>query len=85
MDEDSEKIMKIFSRESRRFEKADLNSDKKLSMEEYFAFTNPEIVEHMKDLVVKEALEDMDTTKDGYISFDEYMGELSKYCLIYII
>ena len=61
-------------RDKRRWEKADLDSDNKLTKEEFAAFLHPEEIGHMKDVMVEETLEDIDKDKDGRISLDEYLG-----------
>ena len=66
----------MISRDERRFKKADLDGDQKLSKEEFVAFLHPENNEAMKDIVVEETLEDIDKDKDGFISLDEYIGDL---------
>ncbi|EDO32638.1 predicted protein [Nematostella vectensis] len=66
----------MIKRDRRRWEKADINRDDKLSKEEYTAFLHPEEYEYMKDVVVEETLDDIDKNKDGYVSLEEYLGDL---------
>ena len=37
---------------------------------------HPEDVGRMKDIVIDEALQDMDKDKDGYVTVDEYISKL---------
>ena len=62
------------SRDERRWKKADLDGDGNLSKEEFASFLHPEDVEHMRDTVVMETLDDIDKDKDGFISLEEYIG-----------
>lgn len=63
------------ARDERRFKFADKNGDALLDKEEYAAFFHPEEFSHMKDIVVLEAIEDVDKDKDGLISIEEYIGD----------
>lgn len=62
-------------RDRRRWERADIDKDDKLTKEELTSFLHPEEVDHMKDIMVEETLEDIDKDKDGKVSLDEYIGE----------
>lgn len=62
-------------RDRRRWERADTDKDDKLTKEELTSFLHPEEVDHMKDIMVEETLEDIDKDKDGKVSLDEYIGE----------
>ena len=68
----------MMERDYRRWQKADSDNDDKLNKEEFQAFLHPEDVEHMRDILVLETLEDMDTDKDGSLSVDEYIGDMYK-------
>ena len=68
----------MIERDLRRWQKADLDSDNKLNKQEFQSFLHPEDVEHMRDILVLETLEDMDTDKDGILSVDEYIGDMYK-------
>eukprot|EP00088_Acartia_fossae_P013756 TRINITY_DN17278_c0_g1_i1.p1 TRINITY_DN17278_c0_g1~~TRINITY_DN17278_c0_g1_i1.p1 ORF type:complete len:332 (+),score=84.67 TRINITY_DN17278_c0_g1_i1:34-1029(+) len=63
-------------RDQRRFNVADINRDGSLDRAEFSAFVHPEEHYHMKDIVVAETLEDLDTDKDGKISITEFIGDL---------
>lgn len=62
-------------RDRRRWEKADLDKDDKLTKQELTGFLHPEEIDHMKDVMVVETLEDIDKDKDGRISLEEYIGK----------
>lgn len=64
----------ILERDKRRWKGADTDGDGALTRSEFFAFLHPNEREHMKDIVVLEAVEDIDKDKDGKISLDEYIG-----------
>ena len=64
----------MISRDERRWKKADLDGDGNLSKEEFASFLHPEDVEHMRDTVVMETLDDIDKDNDGFISLEEYIG-----------
>lgn len=68
----------MMERDHRRWQKADSDKDDKLNKEEFQAFLHPEDAEHMRDILVLETLEDMDTDKDGSLSVDEYIGDMYK-------
>jgi len=63
-------------RDERRFRYADMNNDHKLDEVEFGSFLHPEEFDHMRDIVVKETLEEMDTDKDGKVSEREYLSDL---------
>uniref|UniRef100_A0A672GK38 Reticulocalbin-3 n=1 Tax=Salarias fasciatus TaxID=181472 RepID=A0A672GK38_SALFA len=60
----------------RRFKVADRNGDQLADKDELTAFLHPEEFGHMKDIVVQETIEDMDKNKDGFLSLDEYIGDV---------
>lgn len=62
-------------RDRRRWEKADLDKDDKLTKDELTSFLHPEEIDHMKGIMVEETMEDIDKDKDGKISLDEYIGK----------
>ncbi|KAK2184111.1 hypothetical protein NP493_281g00049 [Ridgeia piscesae] len=66
----------MISRDERRWKKADLNGDGNLSKEEFASFLHPEDVEHMRDTVIMETLDDIDKDKDGFISLEEYIDDI---------
>ena len=67
------------TRDRRRWERADVDKDDRLTKEELTSFLHPEEFEHMKDIMVEETLADIDKDKDGKVSLDEYIGEYSRY------
>ena len=63
-------------RDRRRWDLADEDKDGKLQQTEFQNFLHPEEAEHMRDIVVQETLEDIDTDGDGKISLEEYIGDM---------
>lgn len=61
-------------RDFRRFKLADTDYDGILDFSEYVNFLHPEDAPHMREVVVKETLDDLDKDKDGTVSIDEYIG-----------
>ncbi len=53
---------------------ADKDGDDFLEQDEFKAFLHPEEYNHMKEVVIDEAFDDMDTNKDGQITLAEYIG-----------
>lgn len=66
----------MMKRDKRRWAKADENGDGLLTKAEFTSFLHPEEVDHMKDVVIEETLEDIDKNKDGVISLEEYIGDM---------
>lgn len=63
-------------RERRRWSVADQDGDDALTKDEFYGFLHPEEVDHMKDVVVIESIEDIDKDGDGKISLTEYIGKI---------
>lgn len=82
--DDSYTYAKMILRDKRRWAAADVDQDELLSKEEFVAFLHPEESTHMKDIVVYETMDDMDTDKDNKISIDEYIGKFLFINLLYI-
>ena len=55
---------------------ADTDKDGVLDREEFASFLHPQDTPHMKDIVVQEALDDMDKDKDGYVTVEEYIRKM---------
>ena len=55
---------------------ADEDKDGSLAMYEFKHFLHPEDVEHMRDIVIQETIEDIDKDGDGRLSVDEYIGDM---------
>ncbi|XP_061174316.1 calumenin-like isoform X3 [Saccostrea echinata] len=66
----------MIERDERRWKAADKDGDGYLNKEEFADFLHPEEAEHMRDIVVKETMEDIDKDKDGFISLEEYIGDM---------
>ncbi|XP_043193940.1 calumenin-like [Amphibalanus amphitrite] len=75
-DEDGDSYKKMIERDHRRWRTADADGDGNLSREEFAHFLHPEEVDHMKEIVVIETMEDIDKNKDGRITEDEYIGDM---------
>lgn len=63
----------MLRRLERRWNKADSNGDKALTKEEFKTFLHPEESEKTSEVVVDEAMEDVDKDKNGEVSLEEYM------------
>lgn len=66
----------IYRRDERRWKLADRNADNSLTKDEFMDFLHPEEVEHMRDVVVDETLEDIDKNGDGKVSVEEYISDM---------
>ena len=65
--------------DKKAWEAADLNKDKRLSVDEFAGFLHPHDFPHMSEIVLQRTAEEMDANRDGFITKDEY---LSKYCTV---
>jgi len=68
----------MYKRAERRWKLADKNSDSVLVKEEYKDFVHPEESERTKEVLVDEAMEDMDKDENGEISLEEYMNHINE-------
>ncbi|XP_077994163.1 calumenin-A-like isoform X1 [Glandiceps talaboti] len=66
----------LIRRDEVRWATADVDDDKSLNNEEFTNFLHPEEADHMKGIVVEETLADIDKDKDGFVSLEEYIGDL---------
>ncbi|CAK8698101.1 calumenin-like [Clavelina lepadiformis] len=66
----------MIDRDEKRWDVADVDGDKSLTVEEFRAFLHPEEYPHMKDIVVQETLDDIDKDKDGFVDLNEYIGDM---------
>lgn len=66
----------MIRRDERRWGIADTNGDHALNKEEFTNFLHPEDAPHMRDIVVVETMEDIDKDKNGFISLEEYIGDM---------
>ncbi|XP_037088010.1 calumenin-B-like [Pollicipes pollicipes] len=73
---DAAAYQRMIGRDQRRWNAADVDKDGKLSRLEFSTFLHPEEVEHMRDIVVLETIEDIDKNNDGKITVDEYIGDM---------
>lgn len=74
--DDSYTYAKMILRDKRRWAAADIDGDGLLSKTEFISFLHPEESVHMKDIVIYETMDDMDTDKDNKISLEEYIGNI---------
>ena len=58
-----------------KFNAADVNNDGSLDDAEYGAFLHPFNYDHMYEVEINRTLSEIDRDNDGYVTFDEYMGE----------
>ncbi|VDL60351.1 unnamed protein product [Hymenolepis diminuta] len=75
-DSDDEELKGAIARDEKRFKIADKDGDGKLTREEFAAFLHPEEFEEMRDIVIDETLDDLDTNRDGKIDLDEYTKDI---------
>ncbi|XP_026107212.1 calumenin-B-like [Carassius auratus] len=66
----------MMTRDERRFKMADYDGDMRANKEEFTAFLHPEEFNYMKDIILLEAMEDIDKNGDGFIDIDEYIGDM---------
>ncbi|XP_053300033.1 reticulocalbin-3 isoform X1 [Pleuronectes platessa] len=74
--EDKATYKSMLRRDERRFKTADRDGDDIATREEFTAFLHPEEFDYMKELVVKETVEDIDKNGDGKINLNEYIGDM---------
>lgn len=55
---------------------ADEDGDGSLNKYEFRNFLHPEEADHMRDIVVRETMDDIDKDGDGSVSLDEYIGDM---------
>jgi len=72
----SPEYQKMIIRDQRRWKVADYDSNDLLDRTEYGCFMHPEDCDHMRDIVVAETVEDIDKDKDGFVSLEEYIGDM---------
>jgi Ca2+-binding EF-hand superfamily protein len=72
----SPEYSKMIARDERRWKVADYDTNGMLDRTEYGCFMHPEDCDHMRDIVVQETVEDIDKDKDGFVSLDEYIGDM---------
>ena len=60
------------------FEAADKNKDGSLNKAEFLMFSHPEEHPDMLPVILKQTLQDKDTDGDGFISFQEFVGDRGK-------
>ncbi|KAL1443744.1 hypothetical protein MTO96_030194 [Rhipicephalus appendiculatus] len=76
--EEGKQAKAMLERTERRWKLADFDNDGALDKAEFKSFLHPEEDERVRDVVVTEAIELMDTDKNGIVSFEEYMEHLKR-------
>ncbi|TGZ71494.1 hypothetical protein CRM22_002612 [Opisthorchis felineus] len=69
---------KVVKQDKRRWDAADLDKDNALTKDEFADFLNPEDKAHMRDAVIDELLEAVDTDRNGQVSESEYLDDLAR-------
>lgn len=65
-------------RSEKRWALADKNTDTVLTKAEFKDFTYPEESERIRDVLIDEAIEDMDKNKDELVTLDEFVAHLTE-------
>ncbi|KAF7264400.1 calumenin B scf [Rhynchophorus ferrugineus] len=76
--EDEKAYRSMMTRDRRRWAAANQKGTDILTKEDFAFFLHPEEVDHMKNIVVLETMEDIDKDGDGKISVTEYIGDMYK-------
>lgn len=77
--EDKSEENKLLSDDKIIFEAADKNKDGSLNKVEFLMFSHPEEHPAMLPVILKQTLQDKDTDGDGFISFQEFIGDRAKH------
>merc|ERR1712130_87403 len=75
--EDIDHIKAAHERDARRFIGADVDADGALNINEFVAFLHPYTQANMKHVLAVEAMEDLDTDKDGQVDIDEFINHIT--------
>jgi Ca2+-binding EF-hand superfamily protein len=70
--------LQLLSDDKILFEAADKNKDGSLNKAEFLMFSHPEEHPDMLPVILKQTLQDKDTDGDGFISFQEFIGDRGK-------
>ncbi|XP_013777077.1 calumenin-like [Limulus polyphemus] len=76
--EDLANLKDMLRRSERRWKLADVNGDGVLTKEEFRELLHPEESARVGEVLVLEAIEDMDSDKNNEVSLEEYMEHLKK-------
>ena len=76
--ENKEEYEKMMARDKVRFDAADADNNGECTVDEFRAFLHPEEFEHMKDIVTKETMDEIDKNKDGFVDVSEYIGDMTR-------
>lgn len=61
------------------FEAADVNKDSSLDKTEFVAFSHPEESPEMLPHILRNTLDERDSNQDGFIDFQEFIGDKGEY------
>jgi len=75
-EQDGLSYKQMVERDQRRWNSADADKDGNLTRAEFGHFLHPEEIDHMKEIVILETIEDIDKDKDGKITENEYIGDM---------
>lgn len=69
--------------DKKKWHAADFNEDNMLTKDEYSAYLYPSEYRRMHEVAAEEILKGVDTDRDGYLSLEEYIGNLFVYCIFH--
>ncbi|KAM8750196.1 reticulocalbin-2 isoform 1-T2 [Acanthopagrus schlegelii] len=75
-DPEQQSLRHLHLKERKRFDFADADNTSGLDVTEFLAFTHPSEVDHMADFAIEDVLAEYDTDKDGFISLNEFIGDV---------
>lgn len=70
--------LQLLSDDKILFEAADKDKDGSLNKAQFLMFSHPEEHPDMLPVILKQTLQDKDTDGDGFISFQEFIGDRGK-------
>jgi Ca2+-binding EF-hand superfamily protein len=71
-------ILQLLDDDKFMFEAADRNKDGYLNKAEFLMFSHPEEHPDMLPVILKQTLQDKDKDGDGFINFQEFIGDRGK-------
>lgn len=71
-------VLQLLTDDKVMFEAADKNKDGSLNKAEFLMFSHPEEHPDMLPVILKQTLQEKDTDGDGFISFQEFIGDRGK-------
>lgn len=76
---------RLMKNDKELFDTADVDKNGRLDENEFLSFTHPEEAPHMLDVILRQTLEEKDVNKDGFVDFQEYIGERGTYIFSYTL